>query len=115
MAAVYGSLGAIERGLETARQALTNAETHMPIFRPYVLAKLAQLHLWRGHLIEAESAVERGKKDSNREAGPIYFQFVILAEAELALRQGDYERALALTNDVLANFHQSGLRAYIPE
>ncbi|MCI0529849.1 MAG: hypothetical protein L0Y56_20595 [Nitrospira sp.] len=39
----------------------------------------------------------------------------ILAEAELALRRGNYERALALTHEVLANFRQFGLRAYIPE
>jgi tetratricopeptide (TPR) repeat protein len=115
LAAVYGGLGAIEQGLETARQALTVAETCMPILRPYVLAKLAPFYLRQDHLSEAGAAIDQAKTDPNGEVYPLYLQAVIGAEAELALRQGDYERALALTNDVLANFHQYGMRAYIPE
>jgi tetratricopeptide (TPR) repeat protein len=115
LAAVYGSLGAVEQGLETVNLALTVAETHMPFLRVYVLTKLAQLHLRQGNLLEAEAAVDQGKKDSNREAAPIYFQFVILAEVELALRQGNYEHALAATGDLLTTLNQIGLRAYIPE
>lgn len=115
LAAVYGELGAIEQGLETAHLALAVAETHILIFRPYVLSKLAQLHLRQGHLREAEAAVDQGKKEFNGEGTPIFFQFVFLAEAELALRQGDYERAVALTGDLLVFLNQFGLRAYIPE
>jgi tetratricopeptide (TPR) repeat protein len=115
LAAVYGSLGAIEQGLETVHLALTVAETHMPFLRVYVLTKLAQLHLRQGNLLEAEAAVDQGKKDLNREGAPIIFQIIILAEAELALRQGDYKRALAATGDLLTTLNQIGLRAYIPE
>lgn len=115
LAAVYGGLGAFERGLETARQALTSAETHLPGLRPYALAKVAQLHLWQGQFIEAEAVIEQGKKDPNREIIPFNFQSVILAETELILRQGDYDRALAATDKLLANLHQFGLRVCIPE
>lgn len=115
LAAVYGGLGAIERGLETARQALTIAETQMPNFRPYVLSKLAQLYFWQDNLSEAEAVVEQGKTDPNREILPYYFQPVILTEVELALKRGRYEHGLALADDLLAALNQLGLRIFIPE
>ncbi|HXV43608.1 MAG TPA: tetratricopeptide repeat protein, partial [Anaerolineae bacterium] len=116
LAAVYGSLGAIEQGLESIHLALTVAETQMPGFRPKtVLTKLAQLHLLQGHLDEAEAVVDQGKKELNQEGASILFQFIFLAEAELALRQGDYERALAATNVLLATLNQAGMRAHMLE
>jgi len=112
LAAVYGGLGAFEQGLEAVRQALTTAETQMPMFQPYALAKTAQLYGRQGQYTAAEAAIERGKIQSTR---AFDLPFVILAEAELALRQRDYERALAAANDLPAHFHQFGLRVYIPE
>lgn len=61
LAAVYGGLGAFEQGLETARQALTAAETQMPMFQPYALAIMARLYGRQGQFTEAEAAIERGK------------------------------------------------------
>lgn len=115
LAAVYGSLGAIEQGLETVHLALAVAETHMQFARPYVLTILAQLHLQQGHLSEAEATIDRGKKGFNQEGTPIFFQLLFLAEAELALKQGGYEHALAALGDLTANLNQFGMRAYIPE
>jgi tetratricopeptide (TPR) repeat protein len=115
LAAVYGSLGAIEQGLEMIHLALAVAETHMPIFRPYVLTKLAQLHVWQGRFDEAEAAVEQGKKEFNRAGAPILFQVIFLAEAELAIRQGDYGRALAATDTLLTILSHSDLRVHIAE
>ncbi|HRV90908.1 MAG TPA: protein kinase [Anaerolineae bacterium] len=114
LAAVYGSLGAFECGLETARQALTVAETKMPGRRPYALARLAQLHLKQGDLTEAARAIDRAKTDPNREAAPTFFQLVYLAEAELALGQGAYERALDVTNVLLANLQHFNMQSYMP-
>jgi tetratricopeptide (TPR) repeat protein len=115
LAAVYEGLGAFEQGLETIHLALTVAETHMPIVRPYVLTKLAQLHLRQSHLDEAEVVIDQGKREFNREGTAIFSQFVFLAEAELALKQGDYERALAATDDFLATLHQFGIWAFMTD
>lgn len=115
LAAVYGSLGAFQQGLESVQLALTVAETQLPMFRSYVLARLAQLQLGQGNLNEAEAAVNQGKTDLAGAGIPIYFQFVILIEAELALRQGDYERAQTITGDLPVNLNQFGLRVYLPE
>jgi tetratricopeptide (TPR) repeat protein len=115
LAAVYGSLGALEQGLEIARQALTVAETYLPLFRPYVLAKLAQLHVWQGNLSEAEIAADLGKMDPKRDVILLHFQFIILTDAELALKQRAYEGALTTTDDLLAILNQFDLRAHLPE
>ncbi len=115
LAMVYGGLGAIEQGLEMIHLALTIADTHMPIFRPYVLTKLAQLHVWQGQFGQAEAVVDQGKKEFNREGAPILLQVIFLAEAELALRQGDHGRALAATDVLLATLSQSDLRVHMAE
>ncbi len=115
LAAVYGSLGALEQGLEMIRQALTVAEAHMPIFRPYVLTKLAQFLVWQGRFDEAEAAIEQGKQEFNRAGAPILFQVIFLAEAELALKQGDYARALAATETLLTILTHSNLRVHLAE
>jgi tetratricopeptide (TPR) repeat protein len=79
------------------------------------LFRLAQLHLWQGNLVEAEATIEQGKKEFNLEATPYFFSFIILAEVELALKQGHYERALATANDLLASLNQFGLRSFISD
>ncbi|MCB0213618.1 MAG: tetratricopeptide repeat protein, partial [Anaerolineae bacterium] len=114
LAAVYGSLGAFEEGLTVARQALEVAETKLPVQRPYALARLAQLHLGQGHLTEAETAIERAKTDPYRTATPLFFQVVILVDAEIALQQGAYKRALELLDTLLATLRDFNARVFIP-
>jgi ATP/maltotriose-dependent transcriptional regulator MalT len=115
LAAVYGSLGAIEQGLETARRALDIAETQLSVFRPWVLAVLAQLHLRNGNSTEAEAAIEQGREDLYGADSPLFLLPCRLAEAELALRRGNYERTLAVTDDLLADLQEFGARMYIPQ
>jgi tetratricopeptide (TPR) repeat protein len=111
LAVVYGGLGAIERGLEIARLAITVAETYSyPGERE--LATLAHLHLWQDNLVEAEVALEQGKRVSS--LGESTNWSVILADAELALRQGDYQRAVTVTDNFLATLRETGMQAFIP-
>ncbi len=112
---VYGRLGAIERGLEIAQRALTVAETQFPLYRTFVLGALTQLHLLAGNLNEAEAAIDLGKKDPNREAYPAYFVFFRLADGEFALRQGDGGRALTVTEALLTDLRQFGMRSPMPD
>jgi tetratricopeptide (TPR) repeat protein len=114
LAMVYGRLGAIERGLDTARLALTMAETQFPWARAYVLGVLAQLHLLHGDLAQAEAALDQGKQDPFREASTFLSVPILLADGELALRQGDYERALAVIDSLLTAVRQWGARSYRP-
>ena len=114
LGAIYGGLGAIERGLENARMALTAAEAEFPVFKMYALGILAQLYLLAGNLAEAETVVDQGKKDPNKESLYTWFVPVIIAEAELTLKQGDYDQTLEVTDVWLTTLRRTGLRSYIP-
>lgn len=114
LAYVYGYLGAIEQGLEAVHEALTVAETQIPPFRPIALAVLAQLHLWQNNLTEAEAIINQDKQAPSGEGWPLHYLPLRLAGAELALRQGNFERVIELTEYLLADLHQMGARIFIP-
>jgi predicted ATPase len=114
LAAVYGSLGKTDRGLELVRLALTNAREQMPLYQAFVLGILAQLQLLNDNIAAAKEAIDLGQKDPGREAWPVYFVPVRLADSWLALKLGDYEQALAVTDDLLADLRQYGMRSEIP-
>jgi tetratricopeptide (TPR) repeat protein len=106
LATVYGDLGAFDHGFETARLALTGAETKLPALRICVLAAVAHLQLWQGNLAEAEAAIDRGKNDPHRKTMSSFVVRIILAEGELALWQGDYERAMTAVDTLLTSLPQ---------
>ena len=113
-AAMYGNLGALEQGLDLARQAVTVAETQFPHFRCHPLGILAQLHLLAGNLAEAETVVEQGKNDPYGQAHPAWNMRIHLAEIELALKQDDYERTMAVADRWLPRLRQNNLRGFTP-
>jgi class 3 adenylate cyclase/tetratricopeptide (TPR) repeat protein len=114
LAAVYGDLGAVRLGLETAELALSISETQMPVLRAHTLGILAHLNILDGNLTEAEAAIDAGYKEPSREAWSVYFVPVPLADAELAIKKGDYERAMAVTNALLSSLREYGMRSQIP-
>lgn len=114
LATLYGSLGAFERGLETARLAVNIAETKMPLFRVYALVALARLHLEQGRLAEAESLVDQMRKDPHQDGLGFFPAMILQAEAELALAQGNYERAKAIGEEALIAFRRLGMRPFLP-
>jgi tetratricopeptide (TPR) repeat protein len=114
LAAVYGSLGATERGLELVRLALKIASEHMPLYQAFVLGHLAQLLLLNDNLEEAEKSIDRARSDSGRHAWPVYYLPVRFADSWLALKSGDHEQALAKTDQLLADIRQYGMRSEIP-
>ncbi|MCP4210003.1 MAG: AAA family ATPase [Halieaceae bacterium] len=114
LAYVYGQLGAVERGLKTAHQALTIAETQVPPFRLIVLAVLAQLHMLQNNLTDAEAVITNGKQDPFAVGWSLHYLPVRLADGELALRQGNFERVIEVTNGLLIDLRQMGARLHIP-
>jgi tetratricopeptide (TPR) repeat protein len=113
-AAFLGNLGAINQGLEVALEAVDVAETQFPHFRCHPLGVLVQLHLMAGNLDEAEALVEQGKSDAYREAHPTWNMRINIAEAALALKQSNHEKAIAITDLWLPRLRQNNLRAYTP-
>ncbi len=114
LAEVYGRLGAIERGLEIAHLALALTEASIPHSDLYVLAVLAQLHTLDGNLTEAEAFLEQAREDPNREVFPVIYVRRVLADCELALGQGRYDRAQVESDKLQTYMRRSGMRAYLP-
>ncbi len=110
---VYASFGDHQRALEQMRLALKEADERVPIFRPYVIGMLARHYLHYQQLGEAETLIEQAKTESNLQHSSFLFHWVTVAEAELALRQGDLERVLAMTDAILAAISQSGMRSLL--
>ncbi|MCB0195618.1 MAG: AAA family ATPase, partial [Anaerolineae bacterium] len=114
LAAVYGSLGHIEQGLELARLAYTIARRQMPLYQSFVLGTLAQLHLLNDNIDEAKALIALIHEDHNRDVWPVYFVPARLAKSWLALKIGDYEQALALFDALLTDLRRFGMRSEIP-
>jgi tetratricopeptide (TPR) repeat protein len=114
LAALYGDLGALDRGLEAVRLALSVAETKNPTGRIHALGILAHLYQMSGELTKAARVIEEGKLDPYREAWPVFYISVVVAEAELALKLADYERAVDVTDTLLARLAEFGMRAFTP-
>ncbi len=115
LALIYGELGAIQEAIETAEQALAIAESQLPVWRAYVLGTLAHLHILDENLAAAKKAIALGMEDAYREAYIVYFIPILLAEVELALKQGEYEQALELSIALYDLLNGSGLRLHIPD
>jgi ATP/maltotriose-dependent transcriptional regulator MalT len=112
LAALYGDLGAVKLGLETARLALAAAEAHFSIVSRHCLGVIAKLHLLEGNVTDAEVAVRAAENAPDQDTWPGHFVPAPLADAELALEQGDYERALKATGALLIQLREFGMRAY---
>ena len=111
MGLVYGALGLIERGLALAHLAL-EADAQFPMFRVHILAVLAQLHLRQGQLSEAQALVDQARLDPQREGHPVWALYLPVVEAELAVQQEDYARALDVTAAFLTTLEHHAIRLY---
>jgi class 3 adenylate cyclase/predicted ATPase len=114
LAALYGDLGAVNLGMETARVALSFAERHMPMVRVHCLGVMAKLHILEGNVTDAKVAVRAAQNAPAQGVWPDHFVPVPLADGELALEQGDYERAVRVTGELLSDLRDFGMRSFFP-
>jgi DNA-binding SARP family transcriptional activator/tetratricopeptide (TPR) repeat protein len=114
LAVVYGSLGALNQALEIAQEALTITIERSPLRQAYVMGILAQLYIWAGEPTEAEALLAQGKEDATQESHPHYALTIPLAEVELALSQGNYQKAVAESYTLLARLRQFDMQSQIP-
>jgi predicted ATPase len=114
LAALYGDLGAVNLGMETVRLALAFAERHVPIARTHCLGVMAKLQLLEGNVTDAEVAVRAAQKAPTQSVWPDHFVPVPLADGELALKQGDYKRAMKVTDELLSQLREFGMRSHFP-
>ncbi len=114
LGATYISSGDIERGFAYLHQALKLAETRLPMFSPYVIGLLARQYLLWDQLDEAAAMIQRAKTEQNQQFRSFLLQWVRFAEAELALRLGNFEHLLEVTNGSLEAIRQSGMCSLLP-
>ncbi|MGD9091281.1 MAG: adenylate/guanylate cyclase domain-containing protein [Anaerolineales bacterium] len=115
LARLYADLGDLEKAFDLTQAAISASESSRVMIRMYALMVLAQLHLNRGHLVEANntltSALE-GRERTYLDENDVALAFSI--EANIHLANGAFERALTLTDDLLAPDRILNLRHMAP-
>ncbi len=82
LAALYGELGGVDRGIELASQSYTLAAERFPRGMSRVHGVLARLSLLRGDVRQAESHVEQGKANFVNDFAQRAFDRLLLIEIE---------------------------------
>ncbi len=113
-AILYGFLGAVEPGLEYARDAVAKSEAQVPFWMPQALGSLALLHVFNGNLAEAEVVLGRAIQLSQQGDLLVYSTAVPLAECELGLARGDYAEVVARADEYVERLRQRHLHAFVP-
>ena len=119
LALAYADMGAIERAMEIAKNALAMAEDQFPHQIPLAQAVLSLIYLGSGHHVKATEAlaeVEHFHDLRFRYAfpPPMYVR-VGLAQVELAMVDEDYQKAAQLSDELLENLDTSGFPAYLAD
>jgi predicted ATPase/class 3 adenylate cyclase len=117
LAQAYGLMGDLDRAFELAYQALDRADGLETLqMRPYAEAALAWLHLQRGDLDAANQALDHIRLESTTLNSELVFRAAAATiEAEVALVNQDYERALVIAERTLANMRASQLYPFLAD
>ncbi|RIK45088.1 MAG: hypothetical protein DCC55_00075 [Chloroflexi bacterium] len=89
---LYCDLGAAGPAQEVVQASLAHAERHGRMLLPYALGALAQVHILRGELEQAEQVLARGVEDASLRI--VYGGPYLIARCLLSLAQGDPVRAI---------------------
>ena len=90
LALIYGSLGAIERGIDIAESALALADHELADWRYWPLGNLVRLLSWQGNITAAAALLAEAADFSNM--GHFEMRMALpLARIELALIQRNFE------------------------
>jgi tetratricopeptide (TPR) repeat protein len=115
LATVYMELGALDRARELVQTALDIARTKMFSHNMLGFGVLAQLQLLGGELASAQDTIDLGKKDPYRKSWALFYLPVLVAEAELAIQRGNYDRALEIASDILSRTRAYDMRSRLPD
>ena len=119
LALLYGSFGAIERALASARQSYDVTQS-TPLFRVFgvsVVGTLAWLHALKGELAEAEPMFAEAHRltDGIGVVAWLGGAQLPLAKGELALARRDYPRVVVSMQRTAATLRAQGVRVHVPE
>ncbi len=109
-----GALGAVQRGLEIGLQAIATAEGKFPLWRAWALSTLARVSLVGGDLERAEAS-SREAIQSAPEEDALSYPNILVADGEVGLALGDYQRALARADRAIEYYRKSHVRYLFPD
>ena len=107
----YGTLGAVDRGLELAHLALNHAEERIPTFRTWALACLTRLYILCDQIDKAETALKKAYEVFTADWAQNAPYELALADAELAIAQHNHARAITVIDELLKHL-DDGLRRW---
>jgi DNA-binding SARP family transcriptional activator len=118
MAWCYYDLGAYDAGLEYCQRAVSHHDQTSQTGYSPAYTILALLHIRRGNLTEADAAVKRGWENFDLQwqtyAGWPETLSILQAEAELALAQGELDRAARCVHQLLGKYEELKLQHFKP-
>ncbi len=114
LAWAYGCYGAIAKGFTVAEEALSITNMKNPDWKPISMAVMIRLALLDGNLQKAEEYAGNSVLQPVSIPYPHYTIMVSLANVELALARENFEEALSLVDELLAEA-LTITRAGIPE
>jgi len=115
LALTYADLGALDHALGLTEEALRVAWTRgLRVDYAFILGTLARLQIMSGRLAEAAKTIAEAKGEPYRRSWAILRLPVLMADIELALREGDFDRAAAGTDDSVSHLRQYGIRSVLP-
>jgi predicted ATPase/DNA-binding SARP family transcriptional activator len=115
LATVYMELGALDRAWELVQLAVDMSRAKILSHNVLGFGILARLQILSGDLANAQDTIDSGKKDPYRESWAVFYLPVLVADLELAMRRGNYERALEISNDFLSRIRAYDMRSGLPD
>ena len=118
MAWCYYDLGAYDNSLDCCQKAINHHVHASQTGRVPAFAMLALVEIRRGNLMEADAAVRKGWENFDLQwqtyAGWSETHSILEAEAELALAQGELDRAARCAGQLLGKYDELKLRHFKP-
>jgi tetratricopeptide (TPR) repeat protein len=101
LAWVYAYCGAFEKGYDLIEQAMQVADAKQPAWLAFPLAAKVRMHLFQGDLRSAEQTLGKQLLQPTNIPYARYTIFICIANIELAVAKGDYDKALSLADELL--------------
>jgi len=115
LAQIYLELGNWDQAISLAEAAVNFSEAQVPAHAALGRSVLARLQIHSGKLSEASANIQAAKRDPYRDSWLVFFLFVPLAEAELAIAQGMPSNALAILDELIRRLQNYDMRLLLPE
>jgi tetratricopeptide (TPR) repeat protein len=114
LSGVFSAMGEFARGVSEAEAGLVTAESNLPHMTTFAYATLAQAHMDRGNLAEAEQIVQLGSVRALGEERTRFVTMLRIVEDHVALKMGRYKQVISGSDQHLATLRSLNMNSQIP-